>query len=103
MARAHESPCKTRTVVLDIIYILAQNVVIHTEDCKLESQFNYSVTQMENNICRMCGIGESRRRRGFEDFALEVFYIDFVFRPHVKNNWKCCRRVRALHECRQGD
>ena len=33
---------------------------------------------MEKNIRRMCGIDESSRRRGFADFALEVFYIDFI-------------------------
>ena len=32
---------------------------------------------MEKNIRRMCGIDEPSRRRGFADFALEVFYIDF--------------------------
>ena len=26
----------------------------------------------------MCGIEESSRRRGFADFAIEVFYIDFI-------------------------
>ena len=33
---------------------------------------------MEKNIRRMCGIDEWSRRRGFADFALEVFYIDFI-------------------------
>ena len=32
---------------------------------------------MERNIRRMCGIEESSRQRGFADFAVEVFYIDF--------------------------
>jgi len=32
---------------------------------------------MERNIRGMCGIEESSRRRGFADFAVEVFYIDF--------------------------
>ena len=33
---------------------------------------------MERNIRRMCGIEESSRQRGFADFAVEVFYIDFI-------------------------
>ena len=32
---------------------------------------------MERNILGMCSIEESSRRRGFADFAVEVFYIDF--------------------------
>ena len=54
-----------------------QNGVIHTENCKLELSLDCSTTQMERNIRGMCGIQESSRRRGFADFAVEVFYIDF--------------------------
>ena len=78
MAGADGSPCRTRTVVVKIKYISAQNVVIHTENCKLELLLDCSVTQVEKNIRRMCGIDESNRRRRFADFALEVFYIDFI-------------------------
>lgn len=65
-------------VVVEIRYISAQNVVLHTENCKLELLLDCSVTQVEKNIRRMCGIDESNRRRGFPDFALEMFYIDFI-------------------------
>lgn len=78
MAGADGSLCRIRTVVAEIKYISAQNVVIHTENCKLELLLDCSVTQVEKNIRRMCGIDESSRRRGFADFALEVFYIDFI-------------------------
>ena len=67
----------TRTVVLEIKYFCTKNVVIHTENCKLNLPLDCSTTQMEKNIRRMCGIDESSRRRGFADFTLEVFYIDF--------------------------
>ena len=67
-----------RTVVVEIRYISAQNVVLHTENCKLEFLLECSVTQVEKNIRRMCGVDESNRRRGFPDFALEMFYIDFI-------------------------
>ena len=63
--------CKTRTVVVQVKYFCTQNVVIHTENCKLELLWDYSTTQMEKNICRMCGIEESRR--GFADFPLKVY------------------------------
>ena len=68
----------TRTVVVEIKYFCTKNVVIHTENCKLNLPLDYSTTQMEKNIRRMCGIDESSRRRGLADFALEVFYIDFI-------------------------
>ena len=55
------------------------NDVIHTKNCKLELPLDCSTTQMEKNIRRiygrMCGIEESSRRRGFADFAIEVFSI----------------------------
>ena len=63
-----------RTVVVEITYFCTKNVVIHTENCKLNLPLDCSTTQMEKNIRRMCGIDESSRRRGFADFALEVFY-----------------------------
>ena len=56
-------------------YYSTQNVVIHTENCKLELPLNCSTTQMKINIRRMCGIEESSRRSGFADFAIKVFYI----------------------------
>ena len=70
--------CNTRTVVVEVKYFSTQNDVIHTENCNLELPLDCSTTQMERNICRMCGIEESSRRRGFADFAVEVFYIDFI-------------------------
>ena len=68
----------TRTVVVEIKYFCTKNVVIHTENCKLNLPLDCSTTQMEKNIRRMCGIDESSRRRDFADFALEVFHIDFI-------------------------
>ena len=68
----------TRTVVVEIKYFCTKNVVIHTENCKLNLPLDCSTTQMEKNIERMCGIGKSSRRTGFADFTLEVFYIDFI-------------------------
>ena len=59
-------------------YFSTRNVVIHTENCKLELPLDCSTTQMERNILGMCNIEESSRRRGFADFAVEVFYIDFI-------------------------
>ena len=66
-------PC----VVVEVKYFSTQNDVIHTENCNLELPLDCSTTQMERNIRRMCGIEESSRQRGFADFAVEVFYIDF--------------------------
>ena len=49
-AGADGSSCRTRAVVVEIKYISAQNVVIHTENCKLELLLNCSVTQVEMNV-----------------------------------------------------
>ena len=68
----------TRTVVVEIKYFCTKNVVIHKEKCKLTLPLDCSTTQMEKNIRRVCGIYESSRRKGFADFALEVFYTDFI-------------------------
>ena len=78
MSGVDGSSCRTRTVVVEIKYISAQNVVIHTKNCKLELLLDCSVTQVEKNIRRMCAIDEWSIRRGFADFTLEVFYIDFI-------------------------
>ena len=57
----------TRTVVVEIKYFCTKNVVIHTENCKLNLPLDCSTTQMEKNIRRMCGIVKSSRRRGFRN------------------------------------
>ena len=57
----------TRTVVVEIKYFCTKNVVIQTENCKLNLPLDCSTTQMEKNIRRMCGIDESSRRRGFRN------------------------------------
>ena len=57
--------CKTCTFVVEVKYFSTQNVVIHTENCKLELPLDCSTTQMEKNIRRMCGIEELSRLRGF--------------------------------------
>ena len=86
----------THTVVVEIKLLCTKNVVIHTENCKLDLPLDCSTTQMEKNIT-MCGIEESSRRRGFADFALEVFYINFIeagssrkapFFPRTKDQWE---------------
>ena len=63
---ADGSSCRTRSVVVEIKQISAQNVIIHTENSTLELLLDCSVTQVEKDIRRMCGIDESSRRRGFE-------------------------------------
>jgi len=70
--------CNTRTVVVEVKLFSTQNVVIPTENCKLELPLDCSMTQMERNIRRMCGIERSSRRRRSADFAVEVFFIDFI-------------------------
>ena len=78
MAEETALSCNTRTVVVEVKYFSTQNVVINTENCKLELTLDCSTTQMERNIRRVCNIEKSSRRRGTADFAVEVFYIDFI-------------------------
>ena len=73
MAGADGSSCGTRTIDVENKYISAQTVVILTEKCKLQLSLDCSVSQVEKNFRRMCGIDESSRRKGFADFALEGF------------------------------
>ena len=63
---------------MEVKYFSTQNLVIHTENCKLELPLYCSTTQMERTIRRMCGIEESSSQRGFADFAVEVFCIDLI-------------------------
>ena len=49
---------------VEIKYFCTKNVVIHTENCKLNLPLDCSTTQMEKNIRRMCDIDKSSRRRG---------------------------------------
>ena len=44
-----ELSCKTRTVVVEVKYFSTQNVVIHTENCKLELPLDCSTTKMEKD------------------------------------------------------
>ena len=60
---------------MEVKYFSTQNVVIQTENCKLELPLDCSTTQMEKNNRRMCGIEEPSILRGFADFSIEVFYI----------------------------
>ena len=76
-ATAGAELCKTRTVVVEIKYFSTQNVVIHTKNCQMELPLDCSTTQLEKTIRRMCDIEELNRRR-LADFAIEVFYIDFI-------------------------
>ena len=54
MAEETALSCNTRTVVVEVKYLSTHNVVIHTENCKLELPLDCSTTQMERNIRRMC-------------------------------------------------
>ena len=75
--RRQEQSCRARLAVLSwkLSTFCTQNVVIHTENCKLKLPLDCSTAKMEKNIRRMCGIEESSRLRRLADFAIEVFYI----------------------------
>lgn len=67
-----------RTVIVEIKYINSNNISIHTENCKLEIPLNISAECLSKSICRMAGIGDSSKKRGFADYAIEVFYVDLI-------------------------
>ena len=68
----------TRTVIVEIKYINSKNTSIHSENCKLDIPLNISASVLSKTICHMAGIMESSKKRGFADYAIEMFYIDFI-------------------------
>ena len=68
----------TRTVIVEVKYINSKNVVIHSENCKVEIPLDITAQQLSKKICRMTGIYEASKKRGFTDCSTEMFYVDYI-------------------------
>ena len=57
-----------------------KNVVIHSENCKVEIPLDIHVTaqQLSKQNCCMTGIYEASKKRGFTDCLTEMFYVDYI-------------------------
>ena len=57
-----------------------KNVVIHSENCKVEIPLDIRVTaqQLSKQNCRMTGIYEASKKHGFTDCLTEMFYVDYI-------------------------
>ena len=76
---------RTVIFIVEIKYILSNNVAIHTENCKLEIALDCTPNEVEKTIRQKTGIEESSSKRGFVNFILEVIYIDFVEPGNPRN------------------
>ena len=67
----------TRTVIVEVKYISSKNVVIHSENCKVEIPLDITAQQLSKKNCRMTDIYEASKKRGFTDCSTEEFYLDY--------------------------
>ena len=74
----------TRAVIVEIKYINTKNIAIHSENCKLEVELNIPIEKFAKKICKMAGIKESSKKRGFSDYTIELFYVDFIEEGQLK-------------------
>ena len=68
----------TRTVIVEVKYINSKNVVIHSENCKVEIPVDITAQQLSKKNCRMTGTYEASKKRGFTDCSTEMFYVDYI-------------------------
>ena len=68
----------TRTVIVEVKYINSKNVVIHSENCKVEIPLDITAQQLSKKIGRMTGSFEASKKRGFTDCSTEMFYVDSI-------------------------
>ena len=68
----------TRTVIVEVKYINSKNVVIHSENCKVEIPLDITAKQLSKKICRMTGIYEASKKPGFTDCSTKMFYVDYI-------------------------
>ena len=56
----------TRTVIMEVKYISSKNVVIHSENCKVEIPLDITAQQLSKKICRMTGIYEAIKSKCYQ-------------------------------------
>ena len=68
----------TRTVILEVKYINSKNVVIHSENCKVEIPVDIKAQKLSKKNCRVIATYEASKKRGFTDCSTEMFYVDYI-------------------------
>ena len=68
----------TQIVIVEVKYIKSKNVVIHSENCKVEIPVDITAQQLSNKICRMTATYEASKKRGFTDCTTEMFYVNYI-------------------------
>ena len=78
MASSSMSDCCRRTMIIELKYVSSNNAIVHTENSKIELDLKRSPTDLQASIVENCGVKDSAAKRGFGDFVIEFFYVDFV-------------------------
>ena len=59
-------------------YINSKNVVIHSDNCKVEIPLDITAQQLSKKNCRMTGVYDASKKHGFTDCSTEMFYVDYI-------------------------
>ena len=88
----------SRTMVLEIKYVNANNAVIHTENSKLLLDLNCSPTELETKqtVVNSCGIEHSAAKRGFSDHSIELYNVGHVEPRTRRKQHSYCEQIRQL-------
>ena len=78
MASSSMSDCCRRTMIIELKYVSSNNAIVHTENSKIELDLKRSPTDLQASIVENCGVKDSAAKRGFGDFVIEFFFVDFV-------------------------
>ena len=68
----------TQTVIEQVKYNNSKNVVIHSENCKVEIPLDIITQQLSKKNFRITGSYEGSKKRGFTDCSTEMFYVDYI-------------------------
>ena len=65
-------------LIVEVKYINSKNVVIQSENCKVEIPLDITAQQLSKKICCMTGIYEACKKCGLTDCLTEMFYVDYI-------------------------
>lgn len=78
MVSSSMNDCHRRTMIIELKYVSSNNTVVHTENSKTELDLKCNATDLQASIVENCGVKDSAAKRGFGDFVIKLFYVDFV-------------------------
>ena len=77
-------PCRSSHYGYRIEICFFNNTLIHTENSKINLDLKCSPAELHARIMQNCGVQASAERRGFNDFGVEFFYVDFIEAGNTK-------------------